>query len=417
MVSQELLTVGDAVGIALENNYEIRLAKNELKIDQNGVSWGYAGILPRVNATIIDNNSIQDISQTRSDGTQLERKNGKNNNLNYGVGLDWTIFDGFGMFARLDQLQELEKMGRAQLEQSILDRVGDVMTTYYELIQQKQELTALDSTLVISQQRVELAKNRFTIGKASKLEVLNAQVDLNTDQTMLYRQQELFANTKIELNGILARDSQTTFRVADAIVVDESLLLPELEERAMAQNPELQAALISKHIAELEFKKVRAARYPIISGTTGYQFNESNSSLGFTSTASSHGFNYGFSASINVFDGFNQNRNEKTAKIQIENSAIAIEEQQQSLQTQLATAYRAYLTNVRLISLEKENEAIAKENLEITLDKFKIGTIPTIEFRTAQLNYINAKVRFSEATYQAKLSEIILRQLSGNLIL
>ena len=415
LIAQELLTVEEAVSIALENNYDIKLAKNELKIDQNGVSLGYAGILPRVEANIQDDNSIQDISQTRSDGTQLERNDGKNRNLNYGVGLDWTIFDGFGMFARYDQLQEFEKLGQAQLKQSILDRVSDVMTTYYELIQQKQELSALDSTLVISQQRVELARNRFTIGKASKLEVLNAQVDLNTDQTQLYRQRELFTNTKVELNRILARDSQTAFSIANAILVDRSLMLPELETRAMAQNPQLQAALTNKRIAELEFKKVRAERYPTITGTTGYQFNDSKSSLGFTSTASSHGFNYGFSASINVFDGFNQNRNEKTAKIQIENSAIAIEQQQQTLKTQLDTAYQTYLTNVQLIALEKNNEAIAKENLEITLDKFKIGTIPTIEFRTAQLNYINAKVRFSEATYQAKLSEITLKQLAGNL--
>ena len=415
IVAQELLTVEEAVSIALENNYDIRLAKNDLRIDQNQVSPGYAGMLPRVSASVEDDNSVQDISQTRSDGTQLERNNGKNNNLNYGIGLDWTIFDGFGMFARYDQLKELEKLGETQLQQSILSRVGDVMTTYYELIQQKQELSALDSTLVISQQRVELAKNRFKIGKASKLEVLNAQVDFNTDQTMLYRQQELFANTKISLNQILARDSQTEFDVEDAMLVDKSLLLPKLEALALAQNPDLQAALINKRIAELEFKKVRSARYPTITGITGYQFNDSKSSLGFNTIASSNGFNYGFSASLNLFDGFNQNRNEKTAKIQVENSAIAIEQQQQTLQSQLGTAYQTYLTNVQLIALEKNNEAIAKENLEITLDKFKIGTIPTIEFRTAQLNYINAKVRFSEATYQAKLSEITLRQLSGNL--
>lgn len=415
--AQELLTVEEAVNLALENNYDIRIAKNELKIDQNGVSLGYAGILPRVEAAILDNNSIQDITQVRSDGTRLERSNGKSNNLNYGVRLDWTLFDGFGMFARYDQLEELEKLGETQLKQSVLDRVGRVMITYFELVQQKQELAALDSTLVISQQRVELAKNRFTIGKASKLEVLNAQVDLNTDQTQLFRQRELHANTKIRLNEILARDTQIKFSVEDAMLVDKSLLLPDLEQRALTLNPQLQAELINKRIAELELKKVRAARYPILIGNTGYQFNESNSSLGFTSSASAKGFNYGFTASVNIFDGFNQNRNEKTAKLQIENSNIVIEQQQQSLRSQLGTAYQTYLTNVQLIALERNNEAIAKENLEITLDKFKIGTIPTIEFRTAQLNYINAKVRFSEATYQAKLSEITLKQLAGNLSL
>jgi len=127
--------------------------------------------------------------------------------------------------------------------------------------------------------------------------------------------------------------------------------------------------------------------------------------------------NYGFGASLNIFDGFSQNRNEKLAKIEIENATLGIEQQNLALNTQLATAFQTYLTNLELIALEEKNEAIAKQNLTITLDKFRIGTITTLEFRTAQLNYINAKVRFSDAQFQAKLSEIALKELAGTLSL
>ena len=412
---QELLTPEEAVSIALKNNYEIRIAGNELEIDKEGVSIGNAGMLPAVGAVFNSNNSIQNSSQTRADGNTIELDDARNNNLGYGVVMDWTIFDGFRMFARYDQLKELEKLGEAQLQQTILAKVSDVMITYYDLVQQQQQLTALDSTLVISNQRLTLADNRFTIGKASKLEVLNAQVDLNTDQTMQLRQQELFRNTKIRLNQILARDTKIDFRVIDEIPVEEDLFLPELEKLAMEQNPLLQAQVIANNIARLELKQVRAGRYPTIQATTGYQFSESESSLGFISFGKSRGFNYGFSARMNLFDGFTQNQNEKIAKIQIENTELVIEQQSLDLQTQLGTAYQTYLTNISLIELERNNEAIAKENLEITMEKFRIGTIPTIEFRTAQLNYINAIVRHSNARFQAKLSEISLREFAGNL--
>ena len=413
--AQQVLTVEEAVSVALENNYEIRLAKNNLDIDRTGVSLGNAGILPRVEASITDNNNVQNHSQVRSDGSLVQQSNAKNNSLAYGVGLDLVLFDGFAMFARYEQLKKLEELGEAELNQAILDRVGDVMNTYYQLVQQKQELAALDSTVVISQQRVGLAENRFTIGRASKLELLNAQVDLNTDRVLLSRQKELYANTKTSLNQILARDTQTVFTVVDAMIVDESLLLPQLETLAKERNPELLAELINKRVAELELKRVRAARYPTIIGNTGYNFNESESSLGFTTSSSARGFNYGFTASVNVFDGFNQKRVEDIAKIEIDNSSIEIAQQQQAIQAQLEIAYQTYLTNVSLIAVEGNNETIAKENLDITLEKYDIGTITTLEFRTAQLNYINAKVRFSEATYQAKLSEIFLKQLSGSL--
>jgi len=413
--AQELLTVEDAVRIALENNYEIKISKNDLRIDQQNVSVGNAGMLPTLGLNVVDNNSIQNLSQTRLDGTENELDNAKNNSLTYGAGFNWTIFDGFRMFARYDQLKELQKLGESELKLTILTKVSDVMSTYFDLVQQQQQLKALDTTIVISKERVTLAQNRFTIGRASKLEVLNAQVDLNTDETTLLRQKETYANTKITLNEILARDTTTNFVVADTIVVDSGLQLPELTALAQKQNPQLMAQVINKRIAELQLKQVKATRYPTIGVSTGYNFAESQSSLGFTTRSSSRGLTYGFTASLNLFDGLNQNRNEKIAKIQIENSDLLIQQQNQTLLAQLATAYQTYLTNIKLIELEQKNEEIAKENLQITLDKFRIGNITTIEVRTAQLNYVNAKVRNSDAQFQSKLSEIALKEIAGNL--
>ncbi|RAJ08144.1 TolC family protein [Arenibacter echinorum] len=415
--AQDILTVEEAVQIALENNYQIKIAANELQIDEVSMSVGNAGMLPQVGLNLIDNNSVQYLSQTRSDGSVVERDNAKNNSLNYGIALDWTLFDGLKMFADYEQLKETRKLGEAQLKQVILNKVGEVMITYFDLVQQKQQLTALDSTIIISEQRVDLAYNRFTIGKASKLEVLNAQVDLNTDETLMQRQKELYVNTKVQLNEYLARDLKIDFEVVPEIFVDQALQLPELETLVAKENPTLQVEQINKRISELELKQTKALRYPTIFASTGYNFGRTESSLGFTTSSNSRGWNYGFGASLNVFDGFNQNRNEKIAKIQIENTEVAIAQRTQELMSLVNTTYQTYLTNISLIELEGKNEEIAQENMEITVEKYRIGIIPTIEFRTAQLNYINAKVRYSNAKFQAKLSEIILKQLAGNLVL
>jgi len=415
MNAQEVLTIENALKIALENNFEIKMASNNLDIDKTNVATGNAGMLPKVTATLVDANSIQNSSQTRQDGTITALDNAKNNSLNYGVGLDWTVFDGFKMFAKLDQLKELQKLGEAQLKRTIILKISAVNAVYFDLVQQQQQLAALDTTIVISTQRLTLAQNRFNIGKASKLEVLNAQVDLNTDKVALLRQKESYANRKIALNQILARDSKVDFKVVDKVTVDDKLVLAELMALAEKQNPQLESEIINKRVSELDLKQIKGERYPTINLTSGYNFAESQSSLGFTSQSSAHGLNYGFRASLNIFDGFAQNRNEKIAKIQIENSKIAIEQQSLLLNSELTTAFQTYLTNLELIDLEETNEAIAKQNLSITVDKFRIGTITTIEFRAAQLNYINAKVRYSNAQFQAKLSEIALRELAGNM--
>lgn len=413
--AQEVLTIEEAMKIALENNFEIKIAKNNTRVSETNVTVGNAGMLPTATASVTDNNSIQNSSQTRQDGTSTNLDNAKNNSLTYGVSLGWTVFDGMKMFARYDQLKELQKLGDAELKSTILVKIGQVNSAYYDLVQKQQQLAALDTTIVISKQRLTLAQNRFTIGKASKLEVLNAQVDLNSDQVALLRQKEAYANGKILLNQYLARDPKIDFKVTDNVTVDNKLVLADLMDLAQKQNPVLETQIINKRVAELQLKQVRADRYPVVRLTSGYNFAESESSLGFTSSTSNRGLNYGFNATLNIFDGFNQHRNEKVAKIQIENSQIAIEQQNLILNTQLSTAFQTYLTNLELIDLEEDNEAIAKQNLEITLDKFRIGTITTIDFRTAQLNYVNAKVRYSNAQFEAKLSEIALKELAGNI--
>jgi outer membrane protein TolC len=174
-------------------------------------------------------------------------------------------------------------------------------------------------------------------------------------------------------------------------------------------------ALINKRVSELDLKQTKGNRYPTVRINTGYTFVETQNSLGFTSATSSRGLNYGLTAVVPVFNGFSQNRNEKIAKLQVENSTFVAEQQKQSVNAQLASAYQTYVTNVQLVNLEESNEAIAKKNLDITLDKFRIGTITTIEFRNAQENYVNAIARNSSAKFQAKISEIVLQQIAGNI--
>jgi outer membrane protein TolC len=413
--AQELLSLEDAVKIALENNYDIKIADNNSKIDATNNNLANAGMLPSLNANFTNNNSQLDTKQTQGDGTVRELDGAKNMNLTYGVGLDWTIFDGLSMFARKEQLNVLEEQGKAELQTAILTRISDVYTTYFDLVQQQQVLASIDTAIVISNQRVTTAQNRFSIGKASKLEVLNAQVDLNSDLSLQLRQKELIKISKIRLNELLVRDTQTDFKVAKEISLEQNLDFNELKATAEKQNPQLQAQILTKKVADLNLKQVKGNRYPTVRITSGYNFTRSEASLGFITQSSGQGFVYGVTATVPIFNGFLQNKNEKVAKYQVENANLLLEQQKLSLTAQLASLFASYQTNLELVKMEEKNLEIAKQNLDITLAKFKIGTITTIEFRTAQQNFVEAAVRYSNAQYVTKLSEINLKELAGTL--
>ncbi len=413
--AQEVLTVEEAVRIALENNFNIRIASNDVEIAENNVNRANAGMLPSITGNFSNNNTIQTGSQTRATGEVNTTRNGHGSNRSYGAVLNWTIFDGFRMFARYEQLKELEKLGEANLQLTVLTNVGEVIRRYYELVQQKQQLKAYDTAVAISRLRVNTAQTRFEIGKSARLEVLNAQVDFNTDTTNLLREQELYRNTQIALNELMGRPVDLTFSVIDEVPVDQKLSLTDLRAVASQQSPSLQAALVSRRIAELDLKQVKADRYPVIGLNTGYTNSRNKAALGFSTLNTNRGFNYGITASINIFNGFLQKRNERNAAIAIESADLDYQRIKQSVNSQLASAFQSYQTNLSLLQLELSNQKIARQNLDITLAKYRLGSITQVEIRDAQLNYLNATVRLNTAIAQAKQSEISLLEISGNL--
>ena len=415
--SQDVLTLEDAITIALKQNYDIRLVSNDVTIATNNATAANAGMLPQITGDASTSAAIQNTTQTLLSGETRSLQGAKSTSLAYGARLDWTIFDGLQMFTRYDKLQELKKLGETNLKQAILATVFDVVAQYFDLIQQKQQLTALSTALDLSRYRLEMAENRYQIGRVSKLEVLASKVDLNTDTTNLMRQDVLFANTKIKLNEILARDVNTIFDVSDTIIIENNLQYDNLINLALQHNPDLQAALINRRIAQLNLKEVKGQRYPTIAVNLAYTRSRTTAELGFTTKNRGNGLSYGASASLNIFNGFLQKRNEKNAALAIENASIGLEKTNQAILSQLSAAYKTYLVNLELVKKEQNNQLIAKQNMDITLEKYKLGSITPLEFREAQRNYVDASVRSSNAQYEAKMAEIALKQIAGSLTL
>jgi outer membrane protein len=222
--AQNRLSLEEAVQTALENNFDIKLNKNEVEQAKVNVNRANAGMLPIVTGNLSTNNTLLNTKQTLSNGIVQERSGARNSNMVYGPVVNWQVFDGFQMFARYDRLKELENLGEANFKLAIQTTLADVINNYYDMVQQQQQIEALTGALEISRIRLRNSESRYTIGKAAKLEVLAASVDLNTDTTNLLRQIDQYRNTKIRLNELLARDINTDFSVTDTIIIGSSLL-------------------------------------------------------------------------------------------------------------------------------------------------------------------------------------------------
>ncbi|MBD1394013.1 TolC family protein [Mucilaginibacter glaciei] len=410
-----LLTLQDAVEIALKNNYNIKLSQNNKTIAANNVTLGNAGFLPLVTGNATTTSGIQTTKQTRNDGTVNNINNAHNSNNNYGVNLNWTIFDGFNMFATYDQLKQLDKLGAIRLQDTIQTTVANVINTYYNLISQNEQIKALRGAIEISRTQLRYSNDKFNVGRVSKLDVYSAQVTLNTDTASLITQMQTYKTTKIQLNQLLVRDLQTDFTVSDTIVVDEKLLLGDILSKAQNQNPDILSSQINRRLAEINLKQVKSTRYPQIGLTSGYTFTNSRTPAGFTLQQNARGLNYGLTASINIFDGLNQWRRERNAKLQIDNADISAKQTRLNVEADINNFYVAYLSGLELIKFSQSNVELTRKTLEISLEKYKIGNITPLEIRTAQRDYLNAQSVFFSAQYQSKMAEVTLKQITNSI--
>ncbi|MCD0486739.1 TolC family protein [Pedobacter sp. MC2016-14] len=413
--AQERLTLEEAIATALKNNYDIKLINNDLLVAKNNVNPGNAGLLPALDASFTEGGSLQNTTRTQSTGAQQTLNGIRNTNMSYGVALGWTIFDGFQMFANYDRLKELQKQGEVNARATILTTISDVVNAYFMVVKQQQLVLAKDSALDVSKLRLRIANSKLEIGRGSKLDVLSATVDYNTDTSSYLQEKNLLKTSKVSLNQIMARNLNDDFLVQDNINITSDLNYTALATQMEQLNPDLQNAFISKKLAELNLKQVRGQRYPTIGINGGYEVQRSASPTGFNTQQRAKGLTYGLTASLNLFNGFLQRQNERNAKIQINSSELLLSKTKQDINAQLLSAYQNYQTNLDLLKIESKNVEVARQNLDITLEKYRLGSIAPLELREAQRNAIDAVTRFLEAQYQAKLTEINLKEISGTL--
>jgi len=417
--AQKLLSLEESIQLGLQNHYSIQISKKREKQALNDNTPGNAGFLPTITGTLNKSYTISGLDQEFFGGLRapLVQSGVNSNSANGGIAMVWTLYDGKGMFILRDRFKELQNLGAKQTETAIENLISLISSSYYDLIRQNLRVNNFKKGLEISNDRLKLAKDRYEVGQGSKVDYYSAQVDYNEDKALLIAQEQSYLNTKISYNTLLVRNHQEEFNVDSKIDLLPKLNLPELKEFALKQNPTLISALLTKKITDLDTKNIESLQMPQIDLLAGYNMSQVNNGAGFgVQKGSSDVLNYGLRATINIFDGYNQKRRVQNAKINAEIAQLQIDDLKNALISSLEKAFVTYENALNLISLETENYAIAKQNIDIAFDRFKVGIATSYELREVQRNAVSAETRLIETKFAAKAAEIELIRLSGNLL-
>ena len=415
--AQELLTKENAIGIALENNYGIKIAKNNVKAAENNASIYNSDYLPRVAVNAGANYSNATTEFTLQNGTQSEINNAESKQYNASIGLNYTLFDGLGRTYNYKKLKESYNLSELEAQAIIESSVLQIFTVYYDMAQLLEDNKNILESLNISKQRLTRAKYEFEYGQSTKLQLLNAEVDVNNDSIRYINSQRFLANSKRDLNLLLGRSVSTDFTVETNISFNLVFELQGLLEKAKSHNIEMQKISKSIELSDFDIKINKSNLYPTLDFKSSYGFNKSDNDATFNYAEQlSNGLNAGVSLNWNLFDGGSTKTRIQNAKIYNENLQIQKELVLNELERNVANSLEIYTNALFILSAEEKNVETNNRNFSRTEEQFKLGQITSIEFRQAQVNLLNAQSNLNQATYDAKNAELKLLQLTGELL-
>lgn len=409
------LTIQDAIRLAIEHNFDVRISKNQTDISGINNSWAMAGALPVVSASANKTFGNNNLKQKLGNGTVTEKKNSTSQSLSMGIAVNWRIFDGFKMFASKKRLEELERIGEFSFRKTLNETIYNVIAQYYRIVTLNEQKDATREQISLYEERLSLARVKFDIGTGAKYEILEAEVDLNAQLSDLLQIINSIAVAKSSLSSLLGQVSDTTFRIADTIIVTPLPPIDETRQKIDTQNPDMLMANSGLNALYQSRKEIYADLLPSVNLNGFYNFNRNSSSAGFNLFNQTYGPSGSIGLSVPLFNGGITRKQLKIADINIRNQQLQIDQVRNEINTDLNNAYMNFQSALKTIELEKNNLKLATENIRIATERYKKLNITTLELRQIQISYNATQFRLFNALYQAKTAEAMIALLTGDI--
>jgi outer membrane protein TolC len=415
--AQLIISPQEAVKLTLKNNYNIKISNKSAEIADNNAKLLNSGYLPTLTGNAGAAYNLDNTEAEFADGRVTSLNDAESNRYNASLNLNYTLFDGLGRVYNYKRLKEQYNLSELEARATIENTIIELFSIYYNAAQLSENLNTLNETIEISRDRLTRSQYQFDYGQSTKLAVLNAQVDINNDSINIINTKQQLNNVKRDLNVIFGNAISDNFNVQTELEIKELLDKPLLLENSKSKNIALLQSNQNILINELSLKTNKSNLLPTVGlvGTYGWNKNNNNAAS-FVAVSTNTGLSGGLNLSWNLFDGGTTITNVKNAKINIETEELRKKQINIDITRNFNNLWDNYENKLLIYSIQEKNIETAKSNFDRTQEQFKIGQVNSIDFRQAQLNLLNAELSLTQAKYDAKLSELQLLQLSGELL-
>jgi len=220
---------------------------------------------------------------------------------------------------------------------------------------------------------------------------------------------------KKDLNRILGQNPETAFEIGDTILLNYVPDRADLLQKLHSSNTTVLSLQKQVEIADLALKENTKANLPVLDLSAGYYVSQTNNSDGSVLNKRSFGPQVGGAVTIPLYKAGENKRKMAVAKLQLQSAEYDLEKVKLQVSTELQNTLTEFENQQQLIQIESDNNELAKEDLEISLQRLKQGQTTSLEVHQAQENYIESCTRYINFRYNLKVAETKLKQLISTL--
>lgn len=415
--AQRILSPEEAISLALENNYGIKVATNNVELAENNKDVLNSGYLPVLSGSASATYNQDNITAEFNNGETTTLNAAESSRYSAAINLSYSLFDGMGRFYNYKQLKEEYNLSELEARQTIELTIVQLLSIYYDISRRSENVGSLEQTLSISKERLTRAEYQFDYGQNTKLDVLNAEVDINNDSISIINARQNLINAKRDLTVVTGNTIPEVFEIDTTVTFLTGLDKEVLLTRTLKNNVSLLQAEQNIRISEFSLKASRSGYLPAVGLFGTYGWNENNNNpASFVAVSTNTGISGGVNLTWNLFDGGTTITRVKNAKLLLANQKLLKEDLMLSVTRDFNNAWTDYQNKLNIFYIQNDNIKTAKNNFQRTEEQFRLGQVSSIVFRQAQQNLLLAELNRNQAKYDAKLAEVVVLQLSGELL-
>jgi outer membrane protein len=422
--AQDPLSLGQAVERGLAQNFGILIERRAVEANRVNNDWGQAGRYPTVNFNFGQNNNFTNVDNPASfvQGTTI------NNNFTPSANINWVIFDGFRVRLTKARLDALQRNSEGNARVVVENTVQAIMLTYYNAVRAKARMDILARNLGYTRAFFDFIKLKQEVGSAVITDVLLAKNNYLADSSNLLNQQVVYRNAVRDLNVLLAEtDVRKTYQLADSLPASPEVYdYDDLKTKTFASNANLQAQYLAQELLRNQVALQRSDLQPSLQFNLNGAYTRNRQNLEraifpggqsrANNTAITQNYLAGFQFTMPLFNGGQLRRAVETAQIAEDAGLLRVDALKLALERDLAEAHDLYNLRQGLVVIARENLTAAETNLELSIEKFRAGSINAFDFTILQNVYLEAAFAQVQARFNVLEAKITLLRLTGGIL-